>query len=328
MAPSKRVLVIADPTAKQQPAAERGAWLAQRLDAELELFICDYDQYLAGERFWDSRSLEKARKSLIANDVKRLNEIARGLAVNGTKVRVDARWDHPLPDGIVRKVVSSDPTIVVKDTHYHTALRRSIFSNTDWHLIRECPAPLLLVKPRPIHDTVTVIAAVDPMHEHDKAAELDHEIMRMARTLSEATGAELHVLHAFDPSPVYAVSADSMTFPISVPMNEVTKGLKKRHEEAVETLTNGYDIPSTNVHVVEGDTRTVLTSSIENLKADVVVMGAVSRGFLQRLALGSTAERVLDHVPCDLMIVKPKGIAAEATMRNEHHGRERRNTGT
>jgi universal stress protein E len=34
-------------------------------------------------------------------------------------------------------------------------------------------------------------------------------------------------------------------------------------------------------------------------------MGAVSRNALQRLFLGSTAETVLDHVPCDLLIVHP-----------------------
>ena len=34
-------------------------------------------------------------------------------------------------------------------------------------------------------------------------------------------------------------------------------------------------------------------------------MGAVSRRGLQRTFIGSTAEKVLDHLPCDLLIVKP-----------------------
>jgi len=41
---------------------------------------------------------------------------------------------------------------------------------------------------------------------------------------------------------------------------------------------------------------------------DVMVMGAVSRRGLDRIFLGSTAERVLDRLPCDLLIVKPEGF--------------------
>jgi universal stress protein E len=44
---------------------------------------------------------------------------------------------------------------------------------------------------------------------------------------------------------------------------------------------------------------------VDETGADVVVIGAVSRSGLKRIALGSTAERVLDFVPSDLLIVKP-----------------------
>ncbi len=42
-------------------------------------------------------------------------------------------------------------------------------------------------------------------------------------------------------------------------------------------------------------------------------MGAVARGRLQRAAIGSTAERVLDHLPCDVVIVKPPGFDSSVT---------------
>jgi universal stress protein E len=43
----------------------------------------------------------------------------------------------------------------------------------------------------------------------------------------------------------------------------------------------------------------------ENLKADVVIMGAVARNRWKRLFIGATAERTLEHLPCDLLIIKP-----------------------
>jgi universal stress protein E len=39
-------------------------------------------------------------------------------------------------------------------------------------------------------------------------------------------------------------------------------------------------------------------------QADLVVMGAVARWSMQRTVIGSTAERVLDHLPCDILIVR------------------------
>jgi universal stress protein E len=39
--------------------------------------------------------------------------------------------------------------------------------------------------------------------------------------------------------------------------------------------------------------------------ADLVVMGAVSRSGLKRVFIGNTAERVLNDLPCDVLVVKP-----------------------
>jgi universal stress protein E len=61
-----------------------------------------------------------------------------------------------------------------------------------------------------------------------------------------------------------------------------------------------------SVHIHEGATRQLLITLTEQLPADLVVMGAVSRSALQRLFVGSTAEQVLDMLACDVLIVKPR----------------------
>jgi universal stress protein E len=302
---STSILVIIDPTAKSQPALDRAVWLAERQKSALELFICEYDQYLAGERFFDSKALEKARAGLLDRHRQNLEKLAKPIRDGGIEVSVDVAWDHPLHDGIVRKIEAAKPGLVMKDTHYHVALRRSIFSNTDWNVIRDCPAPLWLVKPHEDAAIKRIAAAVDPLHERDKPAQLDQKILRIAGDLVSATGAELHVVHAFDPAPVYAVSADAMSFPIAEPISEVIAELKKQHREALDRLVEGQPIEAANVHLVEGEARKVLTSIIGEIEADLAIMGAVSRGALKRLALGSTAEQILDFLPCDLLIIKP-----------------------
>jgi universal stress protein E len=40
-------------------------------------------------------------------------------------------------------------------------------------------------------------------------------------------------------------------------------------------------------------------------RSAIVVMGAISRSGLKRLLIGNTAERILDALRCDVLVVKP-----------------------
>jgi universal stress protein E len=41
MNPIRNILVIVDPTAEQHPAIEKGALIAQKFEARMELYVCD-----------------------------------------------------------------------------------------------------------------------------------------------------------------------------------------------------------------------------------------------------------------------------------------------
>lgn len=300
----QHVLVVVDPTAAFHPAVERAAWLARGTNARIELFICDASPQGSG-----TEAQVAARAALLSRHRSRLEQLAEPLRTVNLTVTIDARSDYPLHDGIVRKAVDSGADLVVKDTHFHSVLKRSVFSNTDWSLIRNCPATLLLVKPRPPGQRPCLIAAVDPLHERDKPADLDHKILTTARELAGALGGDLHAFHAFDIAAALAVSTDSMTMPIALPVREFADAMRNEHSSAVDALCAKYDIPADHRHVEQGGVRELLTALTEHLRADIVVMGAVSRSGLKGLFLGNTAEDVLDRLPCDLLIVKPDGFA-------------------
>ena len=149
----KKILAVVDPTVADQPAVRRAAWLAKNNGAELELLVCYYNEYLSGDRLFDSPSLEKARDEVIQSHEKHLEALAEPLRGDGIVVKTSAVWDHPLYEGIVRRAVESGSDIVLKDTHHHSAVTRALLTNTDWNLIRTCPKPLWLVKP---HDLAVV----------------------------------------------------------------------------------------------------------------------------------------------------------------------------
>jgi universal stress protein E len=301
----KKILAVVDPTVVNQPAVRRAAWLAKNSEAELELLVCYYNEYLSGDRLFDSPSLEKARDEVIENYEKHLETLAEPLRADGVVVKTSAVWDHPLYEGIVRHAIESHADIVVKDTHHHSAVTRALLTNTDWNLIRTCPIPLWLVKPREIGETPVLVAAIDPMHQHDKPAALDDEILHVSKGVADKVNGDVHAFHAYDPRIAVATATANAYIPVSLPFDEIEQQMHEDHEKRFNEITDFHKVDKDKAHLVAGLTHEELPRVADEVKADIVVMGAVARNRWKRLFIGATAERTLEDLPCDLLIIKP-----------------------
>ena len=312
MHPGRKILVVVDPTADAQPAAERGAMLAARLDCPLELFICHYDPQLASGFLFGSAEREEIRRQSLRHQLGYLKDLAVKLDAGGTEISTKVVWDTPLAEGVIREVLRSEPRLVLKDTHHHSAISRTLFTHTDWHLIRDCPVPLWLVKPG---QTVgnAVLAAVDPVHEHEKPAGLDERILTEAHVFADLLGGALHIYHGYDTAPAIARAGTYTMSPTPVPVEEITERVKTAHREKYEALLESQDIEPERTHLLGGAPAEVLPALARQIDAGLVVMGAIARSRLQQAIVGSTAERVLDHIPCDVLVVKPEAFESVVT---------------
>jgi len=306
------MLVVIDPTTNAQPALTKAAALARHLGSELVLLACVYDQYVAGERFYDGPDLVQLRSNMVDDEFQALQALAGPLRNEGLSVQCSVVWDHPLHEAIVREALRVRPRFVVKETHHHSGLSRALFTNTDWHLIRECPFALWLVKSDPMPDNATVVAAVDPTHAHDEPAELDRRIVEQAQLLSVMFEERLHLVHTFNFPSAAVISAFSAAPASASPppaYERMTKEIEQVHTAAVQRLTADIGFPADQIHLYQGGADK-LPEIAEELKANIVVMGAVARSRLQQAIVGSTAEMTLDSFSCDVVIVKPAGFAS------------------
>ncbi len=317
MAGISRILVAADPTAEEQPALGRALGLARLLDAGVNVFACVYDQYISGEHFFDNHGLEKSRASMVNHTIEALGKMVRRLGGQNIEVDYSARWDHPLDEGIVRQVLATRADLLVKDTHHHPPLARSIFSNTDWNLIRTCPCPLMLVKPGTRYPYKRIAAAVDPMHEHDKPTELDRVILDVAGELAKRCEAQFHVVHAFLPVSA-AVCASAVPGAVIYPIDISEEVIEQAHREALANLVETAGRKPDQIHMLAGRTNEVLQQLVAEQDIDLVVMGAVARNRLKRIFLGSTAERVLEHLDSDVLVVKAPGFSTPVDAYDDH----------
>jgi universal stress protein E len=86
---------------------------------------------------------------------------------------------------------------------------------------------------------------------------------------------------------------------------EIIEAERKRIAGQLADIVGPHHLPAQRVYLEQGAAAEVLPRMADQLNAALVVMGAVSRSRLQEVFLGSTAERVLDRIGCDVLVVKP-----------------------
>jgi len=289
-----RILVVIEPEAESQPALERARQLARFAEAELELFIADYSTYLEDGYYFDPVRARELRLEHGKNNLKSLEELAQPLRENGLEVSCATAWGNPTYEEIIRRVDELKPDLVIKSTRHHERLARLLLSNEDWELIRYCPAPLLLVKDQVWTDQPRFVVSVDPEHSHDKPASLDHKLIRVANTLAQVSNGSVHLYHSTHLPPL------SGLYPIESDL--------KVDSRKIKDLGAQHNVPEDRCYVSDSDISKSLPELVTLVQASAVVMGAVSRSRLDRMLVGNTAEKVLDRLECDVLIVKPDDI--------------------
>jgi len=80
--------------------------------------------------------------------------------------------------------------------------------------------------------------------------------------------------------------------------------MRQAASEAVAALVAGHRPASGGVQLVEGAAVEVLPAWCAANGIDILVVGVVSRSRVVEAVIGSTAERLLDRIPCDLFAVR------------------------
>lgn len=304
MSENGKILVIIEPDVHPAEVVRRAAWLAKLEDCELELLLCDPDIGALHEGFFVSNEARDIATRIRDAQSEIIEEIAAPAREAGLNVATGVLEERPIADGVLQRAVDMNPRYVVKGTQYHSSAERSIFVDTDWQLIRSCPYPLWLVKPHEVRQKPVIVAAVDPTHSHDKPAALDQVIVDEAKSIAAATDGEVHLLHTYHRLVGVGREATRTFKPIELPLDELSRKIQAEHREKLDTLAGTNGIDAEHTHQLPGDTKELLPAFARSHGADLVVMGALARWGLKRAVLGSTAERVLDHLPCDILIVR------------------------
>jgi nucleotide-binding universal stress UspA family protein len=115
---------------------------------------------------------------------------------------------------------------------------------------------------------------------------------RAAADLSAKTGAELHVVHAWQSIPHPVIDSDYYE-----------AGARKLLQEETEFVSGSGGVMS-EAHLVMGAPVDAILDLGEEIGADLIVMGSRGQGPLGRLILGSVSEGVVHHASCPVLVLR------------------------
>jgi len=133
-------------------------------------------------------------------------------------------------------------------------------------------------------------------------------------SLAKLMGAEVTLLHVIA-DPIYYSALDHVTVmgfagyqDITTFQNDNIGVLINESREFLRTSKQHLDDDSIETVVKEGDIADSILKTAEDLKSDIIVMGSHSRKWLEKIIMGSVAEKVLSHATIPMYIIPTKKI--------------------
>ncbi|MEX0965284.1 MAG: universal stress protein [Pseudohongiellaceae bacterium] len=287
----KNVVALINLNDEFEGVVHKAAYLAKVNDASLELVAIDYSSYLEDGHYFDPIQAAELRLASLEEHRLQLDEIAGPIKGEGLKVDTFAAWGHPSYKALNAHIKDPASTLVVKSTEHHNKIARLFLSNEDWDLIRHGSTNVLLVKGKSWPSAPVFVTAVDPEHVNDKPLTLDNKMVTYTKALAKVSGGSVHLFHSDSVPPFMGV--------YSLIMNEEDRTAK------LADFGRRSGVEKSNCHWTDSPIENSLPKLLGKLDASVVVMGAISRSGLDRVLIGSTAERLLDLIDRDVLIIKP-----------------------
>ncbi|WP_084332687.1 universal stress protein [Marinobacterium jannaschii] len=303
----EKILVHVDTQADNGMLLEKVARIAKSCGARTELYSPCYNRAIKQGYLFDNKAEQSAEHRYLKQIEARLEELARPLLKRGLEVTTDVTWNSHRVEAILKQIARYQPDLVVHGIAEHHTLGHLV-SSCDWDMMRECPVPLLLLKGRSWGEALHLSACIDPFHECDEPVSLDEAIVSETRIFATALAGRCSYIHSLHTLPHSAVFDEHVIADYGALQHRV----REQHRDRVASFLQRFDIDTGagQLHMLEGETHKTLPIFASEQQVDILVVGSVPKGFIDRLLLGSTIERIADDLVCDMLVVKPPGFTS------------------
>lgn len=202
------------------------------------------------------------------------------------------------PDAIVSYAEDHDIDLVVVGTHGRRGLQRLLIGSVAEEVLRTAPCPVLTVRgEEEVAPAWAVRNILVPLDFSDASV----DALRHAKELALTYGAQITLLHAVEE--VVYPSAYGIE-PANLPGPQVIDRVEKNLANLARTEI-GYEHVVVQAKV--GYAPSTILDHAEANEVDLVVIATHGRTGLERMLLGSVAERVVRRAPAPVFVVKSFG---------------------
>ncbi len=292
----KQLLVIADKPGGKNPALKRAANLQQHSKAKITLMgFCYADIKNLTDTVIAKPSLNQLEITLVDDRKKQLQELAESLNIKPSAITIKALWGKNISQAIIAYCKNNPIDMVIKSANRSETM---IYTPSDWLLLRECPAPVMITARKSWKKKPCIVAALDFGTKVASKRKLNHAIYQQAQSLATTLDQEVHVVFALTvPQPLVDMDI--------IDPRKYAREKRLKLQPTIDKFCAEYGIDSRQLHIRRGPPEKVVPSIANKLKADVVVCGTVGRKGVKGKLIGNTVEEVLNYLYTDIVAVKP-----------------------
>jgi universal stress protein E len=304
----QNILVVIDPTTDKQKALNRAIDLASRINTaapeqkiNITAFFSIFDFSYEMTTILSSSERDSMRQMVINEKEQWLDDI---ISVTNSYIKITSKvvWHNRPFEAIINQVIEHNHDLVVKGTHQHDKFKSVVFTPTDWHILRKCPSPVLLVKEHEWPQQGNILAAINVGSDEAEHLSLNNTITKQAKNIAQLITAHVHLVNSYPGTPVN-IAIEIPEFDAS----EYNSAMQAHHREAMSKHANSFDISLNNTYVEEGLPETIIEQTALKIDAELVILGTVGRTGISAALIGNTAEHVIDQLNCDVLALKPDG---------------------
>ncbi|BDX07082.1 universal stress protein [Planctobacterium marinum] len=148
---------------------------------------------------------------------------------------------------------------------------------------------ILLLTPKPWSKNMSLLGAVDPLHEHSRPEDMDFVISRKTQHLAKLFKCEWFIGHACH---------------IPASFVQYKHKISTLHRQGLDDFMARIGVTSKHGILLSGLPERALPEWIAKQKTDILLLGNVTRNALFSHLVGSTTAALLSKPPCDMLLVK------------------------
>lgn len=246
--------------------------------------IFDVSAQLKGRGYWHLFDDKEAlSKELLVGVHKKQEQLIKFFDMNAIKVEIIINQATDYLKMLNHEVAKNSHSVVLVEDNA-AAKRHSIFQK-----LTDINTSVLILSHKVWKHPVNLLAAVDPLHEHERLAKIDDNIALLTQNWSLLLKASWEIGHCCHIDGILAKYKNKV---LSIHREELSVFAKKHRFSLQKCI------------VLEGVPELALASYIEKQRMDILVIGLVSRNKLEQFWVGSTTTALLNSPPCDMLLIK------------------------